>query len=627
MGRASWPEFREVQAAWLDIPHTGMAVAIDVGHASNVHPSDKRPVGERLALVALAQTYGLDVVPSGPTPVSVQRRSAGLEIRFQHADGLAWAAGRGPTGFEVSGDDRRFYPAQAQLEGHRVYLTSPEVAVPVDARYAWDPVPAWSLVNAAGLPAAPFRTHDWRPVRVACIGDSITAGAGLEHPETEAYPARLQERLGDGFQVENFGHSGTCVVLSTMKGQWARAFRRNPEHQDALCFEPNIVVSNLGINDIMAWSETGKAFVDDYVTLLEDYHALDTDPAILLWTPLSPLFEGQRFYGSPHEEQIHRAIARVARRTRSAMIDLELPLRDHAEWFPDHIHPDARGADAAAAAVFEALVDERLASEDERVLRLYVLTGQSNSLGTTADPNDADRSPGEHPADDHIRFYWSNRSTRAGDGPAVLIGDSEGEVTTLKEQQGEGQNKQFWGPEFGFGRALFDAGERDFVIVKASRGGGGNRFWAKGSGDDHMYRHVVETVDSAVAALPQGTAVETAALLYLQGESDDRSDAPLAGRRLKALAKNLRRDLPNATRMRVVVGGIAADGAQRDVVREQQQGAAERLKDMAYFSNLDLAEHLYDGLHFDRPAKLEIGRRFAATLRTLDARRGSSSRR
>ena len=182
---------------------------------------------------------------------------------------------------------------------------------------------------------------------------------------------------------------------------------------------------------------------------------------------------------------------------------------------------------------------------------------------------------------------------------------------------GEGQNKTFWGPEFGFGRALFEAGEREFVIVKASRGGGGNSLWRKGAADDHMYHHVVDTVVAAAAALPPGTSIEVAALLYLQGESDNQREAALAGKRLEALARNLRRDLPNAKRMRVLVGGIAAAGVRRDRVREEQRKAAKRDTTMTYFSNLDLNGQLYDGLHFDRTAKLAIGRRFAAAWRAL----------
>ncbi|MEM8711402.1 MAG: sialate O-acetylesterase [Planctomycetota bacterium] len=174
MGRPTWPAFREMQAGWLDIPHTGMVVTMDVGHPTDVHPRNKRPVGERLARVALAETYGAYLPSSGPRPIAVEPRGERLEITFdvaggpgsgrpakqaeQTAGGLAWADGREGEGFEVCGADRRFFPASAKIEGLRVILTSPDVPRPVHARYAWAPVPPWGLVNSAGLLAPPFRT-------------------------------------------------------------------------------------------------------------------------------------------------------------------------------------------------------------------------------------------------------------------------------------------------------------------------------------------------------------------------------------------------------------------------------------------------------------------------------------
>ena len=147
--------------------------------------------------------------------------------------------------------------------------------------------------------------------------------------------------------------------------------------------------------------------------------------------------------------------------------------------------------------------------------------------------------------------------------------------------------------------------------MKACRGGGGNASWAKGSSDDHMYSHVVATVAAAVRALPAERSVELAALLYLQGESDDEHQARAAGQRLSKLAENLRRDLPHARRMCVLVAGIAAPGARRDLTRAGQRSAAQDDARIEYFSTLDPAERLYDGLHFDREAKLAVGRRFA----------------
>jgi sialate O-acetylesterase len=163
MGRPTWPDFRAVQAGWLDDPDLGMAVAIDVGHPTDVHPKDKQPVGERLARLALAKTYGRDVLAFGPVPTSLTsltRDGDRLRIAFENAEGLRWADDRGPTGFEVAGEDRRFHPARARIQGNRVILSSLEVPRPTRARYAWAPFPEWSLINEAGLPAAPFRTED-----------------------------------------------------------------------------------------------------------------------------------------------------------------------------------------------------------------------------------------------------------------------------------------------------------------------------------------------------------------------------------------------------------------------------------------------------------------------------------
>lgn len=159
MLRPSWPAFREVQASWLDLPHSHMAVTIDVGAANDVHPKNKRPVGERLALLALRHTYGQEVIASGPVASGQRVEGASLVIEFEHASGLAWAEGRGPTGFEIAGKDQRFYPAVAELNGREIRIASPNVEQPTAARYAWAPFPEWSLVNAEGLPAAPFHTH------------------------------------------------------------------------------------------------------------------------------------------------------------------------------------------------------------------------------------------------------------------------------------------------------------------------------------------------------------------------------------------------------------------------------------------------------------------------------------
>ena len=139
-----------------------------------------------------------------------------------------------------------------------------------------------------------------------------------------------------------------------------------------------------------------------------------------------------------------------------------------------------------------------------QTLKVFVLTGQSNSLGTLA-ASDATMNgvaAGADPVDARVPFFWDNRADGTAAGDAAL-GDSGG-WTTLGPQAGGHYpgNDDHWGPEVGFCRMLWRAGYRDFAVVKASRGGGGNGFWVKGSADDHMYDHVVATVGAAVATLP-----------------------------------------------------------------------------------------------------------------------------
>lgn len=159
-----WAELREAQRQVLDLPHTGMAVAIDVGDADDIHPRNKQAVGDRLARLALRDGFGRPVVAQGPVLRGVRRQGAQLVLRFDHADGgLALRPGAAALqGFAVAGADQRFRPATARIEGARVVVGHAEVPQPVAVRYAWvDNAEEANLVNGAGLPASPFRTDRW----------------------------------------------------------------------------------------------------------------------------------------------------------------------------------------------------------------------------------------------------------------------------------------------------------------------------------------------------------------------------------------------------------------------------------------------------------------------------------
>jgi len=161
----AWAETRESQALTVaNVRNSCLAVTIDTGDSDNIHPKDKRPVGERLALCALAKHYGKKVVYSGPTLAKIERRPGSMKLRFTHTDGGLVVKGPKLEEFAIAGDDQKWYWADARIEGKSIVVSSPSVPSPREARYAWQANPAATLFNGAGLPAAPFRTDTWQGV-------------------------------------------------------------------------------------------------------------------------------------------------------------------------------------------------------------------------------------------------------------------------------------------------------------------------------------------------------------------------------------------------------------------------------------------------------------------------------
>ena len=168
------PMVREGQAQILTLPKTGLAVTIDIGDPDNVHPKNKAPLGERLTLIAMANAYGRKLEYSGPRYSSMKVEGNSIRIRFTHLGGGLVAKDGPLKWFQIAGADQRFYDAEATIEGKSVVVKSDKVAAPVAVRYAWDNYPfGCNLFNAAGLPAAPFRTDSWDAL--AKIAQEFTA--------------------------------------------------------------------------------------------------------------------------------------------------------------------------------------------------------------------------------------------------------------------------------------------------------------------------------------------------------------------------------------------------------------------------------------------------------------------
>ncbi|HWE01046.1 MAG TPA: sialate O-acetylesterase [Tepidisphaeraceae bacterium] len=163
-GESNWAELREAQAMTAALPHNGQALAIDLADADNpgnIHPKDKQSVGHRLALVALARSYGKAIDYAGPQYKDSKIAGNKMTLRFQFADGLTVKGGEPLKGFQIAGEDKKWHWADAKIEGDSVIVSSPDVEKPAAVRYDWANNPEGNLYNKAGLPTTPFRTDDW----------------------------------------------------------------------------------------------------------------------------------------------------------------------------------------------------------------------------------------------------------------------------------------------------------------------------------------------------------------------------------------------------------------------------------------------------------------------------------
>ncbi|MES2310350.1 MAG: sialate O-acetylesterase [Verrucomicrobiota bacterium] len=181
---SNWAELRESQSAALSLPHTAQAVLIDVGEEGNIHPADKKVVGDRLAKIALVKTYEKKMICSGPVYESFSREGSQIIIHFKEGNGelkskslpkeykplsneslskplLRNTPDSELEGFSICGTDHKWIWAQAKIEGKTVIVWNSQIKDPIAVRYAWANNPICNLVNEENLPAAPFRTDEF----------------------------------------------------------------------------------------------------------------------------------------------------------------------------------------------------------------------------------------------------------------------------------------------------------------------------------------------------------------------------------------------------------------------------------------------------------------------------------
>ncbi len=189
-------------------------------------------------------------------------------------------------------------------------------------------------------------------VRIACVGNSITEGYALAHPETESYPAVLQRMLGDGYEVGNFGLSAHTLM---MKGNLP--YMSKQRYKDALDFAPDVVTIMLGTNDTKPenWAHKDD-FQADLRTMVDAFQALPSHPKVYLCLPVPAEHKEWGISDSVMTYGVIPRIREVARERHLPVIDLNTLLRPYHPWaYTDGVHPDRRGAAVIAAGIYRAL--------------------------------------------------------------------------------------------------------------------------------------------------------------------------------------------------------------------------------------------------------------------------------
>lgn len=210
------------------------------------------------------------------------------------------------------------------------------------------------------------------PVKVACVGDSITFGSGLK-PGDARYPQVLATLMGPDYDVKGFGNPGKTA--GNYPGQAGRWFGSTPQHKQALDFKADIYISNLGINDTGRWWNP-DLFVKGYDDLFKAWKTASPKARFFAWGMLGPDYRGplgkKAFPGNCYPDvrkyalsdngsaanrpEAEKLIASVARRHKAALFDALTPLSDHPEWYVDGLHPTAEGARRIAEITFAKLV-------------------------------------------------------------------------------------------------------------------------------------------------------------------------------------------------------------------------------------------------------------------------------
>jgi lysophospholipase L1-like esterase len=192
-------------------------------------------------------------------------------------------------------------------------------------------------------PLSPQGKNPDSPIRVACVGDSIT--------EITGYPSDLQTLLGANYSVGNFGASGSTVLLDSWE-----PYMNQSAFQKAIDFQPNIVIIMLGTNDDLEMLRpSNESFEGDYAKLIATFQQLESKPRIWIATP-PPIFSNSSDLSSSYfNGVIIPKIVDLANKMNLPLIDIYSAFGNHPDYFVDGVHPNSKGAALIANEVYEAI--------------------------------------------------------------------------------------------------------------------------------------------------------------------------------------------------------------------------------------------------------------------------------
>ncbi len=208
-----------------------------------------------------------------------------------------------------------------------------------------------ALLTAIALPPAAVAQDQTPPIKIACVGDSITFGAAIKDRKQNCYPAQLQGLLGETYDVHNFGVNGATLLKKGDKPYWKlKAF------QAAQDLQPDIVIIKLGTNDTKPQNWKHKDdYKPDYIEMIQTFQKLDSKPKIYLCYPAPVVGEQWGISDKTVREEVIPLVDAIAKETKRPIIDLYAPLKDKPELLPDKVHPNAEGAGVIAKTIAEVL--------------------------------------------------------------------------------------------------------------------------------------------------------------------------------------------------------------------------------------------------------------------------------